>query len=145
MRSGFAHPAKGTTFRGFATTYYAKTHEWLKVDGASGTVGISEYAQEQLGEVVYAELPSTGTSFSMKDTCCTLESVKAVGEVYAPVDCEVEEVNEKLSDEPGLINSSPEDAGWLMKVKLSSDGKPDGMMDQAEYEEFLKTEEAAGH
>merc|ERR1711871_1015399 len=108
--------------------YYAKTHEYIKVEGdGMATMGISEYAQDQLGEVVYAELPSGGVTFSAKDTICTLESVKAVGEVYAPVDCEVVEGNEKLESEPGLVNKAPETDGWLVKLKFSGSGKPDGM------------------
>lgn len=124
--------------RGFST-FYAKSHEWLKVDGSEGVLGISDYAQDQLGEVVYAELPSPGATFSQKDTICTLESVKAVGEVYAPLDCEVVEVNTKLEEEPGLINKSPDADGWLMKVKFT--GKPeDAMLDKAAYDAFVKTE-----
>ncbi|CAJ1408506.1 unnamed protein product [Effrenium voratum] len=101
-------------------------------------MGISDFAQGQLGEVVYCELPEVGAKFSAKDTVCTLESVKAVGEVYAPVDCEVTEVNTKLNDEPALVNSSPEEDGWLMKVTFSGD--TGALMDKAAYDKHLESE-----
>merc|ERR1712032_1782002 len=91
-------------------------------DGSGDAVlGISDYAQGQLGEVVYCDLPSEGASFAAQETICTLESVKAVGEVYAPVECEVVAVNESLADEPALVNTSPLEDGWLVKVKYSGD------------------------
>merc|ERR1711870_211437 len=100
-----------------------------------GVLGISDFAQSQLGEVVYCDLPSEGASFAAQETICTLESVKAVGEVYAPVDCEVTAVNEALSDEPALVNSSPLEDGWLVKVKYTCD--LDGLMNQAEYDKHV--------
>merc|ERR1711994_972378 len=100
---------------------FTKSHEWLKVEGDVATMGISDFAQGQLGEVVYCDLPDEGATFSSKDTICTLESVKAVGEVYAPADCEVVEVNEKLHDEPALVNNAPEEDGWLIKFKITCD------------------------
>merc|ERR1712187_438226 len=109
-----------------------KTHEWLKVDGDAGAIGISDFAQSQLGEVVYADLPAEGTTIAEKETIVTLESVKAVGEVYAPADCEVVEVNGKLGDEPATVNSSPEADGWLVKVKFSGDLS--GLMDRPNYD-----------
>merc|ERR1711870_79361 len=95
-------------------------------------LGISDFAQSQLGEVVYCDLPSAGASFAAQESICTLESVKAVGEVYAPVDCEVSAVNEALSDEPALVNNSPLEDGWLVKLKCSGDASD--MMDAAAYE-----------
>merc|ERR1719160_1672964 len=104
--------------RNFSDIKFTKTHEWLREDGGAVYMGISKFAANALGEVVYADLPSEGATFDAKDTICTLESVKAVGEVYAPGECEVVEVNEKLSEEPALVNSSPETDGWLLKLKL---------------------------
>mmetsp|Transcript_62224 Transcript_62224/g.116457 ORF Transcript_62224/g.116457 Transcript_62224/m.116457 type:complete len:154 (+) Transcript_62224:52-513(+) len=125
-------------FRGFASVKYAPTHEWFKSEGGSGVLGISDFAQGQLGEVVYCELPEVGTKFTAKSTVCTLESVKAVGEVYAPVDCEITAVNEKLNDEPALVNSSPEEDGWLVKVTYTGD--TGALMDKAAYEKHLESE-----
>jgi len=118
---------------------YAETHEWLKVDDGSATMGISDFAQGQLGEVVYVDLPDVGATFSAKDTIVTLESVKAVGEVYAPADCEVVEVNEALAEEPALVNGEPMAGGWLVKVKLS--GEAD-LMDEAAYEKHVEASAA---
>mmetsp|Transcript_115590 Transcript_115590/g.181857 ORF Transcript_115590/g.181857 Transcript_115590/m.181857 type:complete len:155 (-) Transcript_115590:49-513(-) len=136
----WANPTCIASYRSFADTRFAKTHEWVKIgsDG-TGTLGISAFAANALGEVVYADLPSEGATFSSKETICTLESVKAVGEVYAPVDLEVLEVNEKLSEEPQLVNSSPEEDGWLLKVKVAGDVSP--MMDRAAYDKFAESSE----
>uniref|UniRef100_A0A7S1QHX5 Glycine cleavage system H protein n=1 Tax=Alexandrium catenella TaxID=2925 RepID=A0A7S1QHX5_ALECA len=118
---------------------FAKTHEWLRVEANNeGVLGISDFAQSQLGEVVYCDLPSEGASFKAKDTICTLESVKAVGEVYAPADCEVVAVNERLGDEPALVNSSPLSDGWLVKVKYTGDLAE--MMNEAAYEKYAEAE-----
>ncbi|CAE7453638.1 gcvH [Symbiodinium natans] len=125
-------------FRTFSSVKYAPTHEWFKSEGSNGVLGISEFAQSQLGEVVYCELPEVGTKFTAKSTVCTLESVKAVGEVYAPVDCEITAVNEKLNDEPALVNSSPEEDGWLIKVSYTGDTS--ALMDKAAYEKHLESE-----
>mmetsp|Transcript_54128 Transcript_54128/g.122128 ORF Transcript_54128/g.122128 Transcript_54128/m.122128 type:complete len:173 (-) Transcript_54128:202-720(-) len=128
----------GVLSRSFSVSF-AKTHEWLKVEAAGeGTLGISDFAQSQLGEVVYCDLPSEGASFKAKETICTLESVKAVGEVYAPADCEVVAVNERLGDEPALVNSSPLADGWLVKVKYTGDLAD--MMDEAAYEKLVEAE-----
>mmetsp|Transcript_68016 Transcript_68016/g.210661 ORF Transcript_68016/g.210661 Transcript_68016/m.210661 type:complete len:179 (-) Transcript_68016:167-703(-) len=131
-----------TFLRGFSAAgnlSFAKTHEWLRTEASGEAVlGISDFAQGQLGEVVYCDLPSEGASFKAKDTICTLESVKAVGEVYAPADCEIIAVNEKLSDEPALVNSSPLEDGWLVKVKCT--GAAADMMDQAAYEKHVEAE-----
>lgn len=141
LRSGLAAPtfaAPRFGLRCFSDLRFAPTHEWFKAEGNTATLGISDFAQGQLGEVVYVELPEVGATFSTKDTICTLESVKAVGEVYAPVDMEVTDINSKLSDEPATINSSPEDEGWLVKVKFSGDAS--SLMDRAAYEKHLESE-----
>merc|ERR1719231_1808909 len=124
--------------RYFSDVRFAETHEWVKSEGASATIGISDFAQGALGEVVYVELPEVGATFKAKETMCTLESVKAVGEVYAPPDLEVTEVNEKLGDEPAMVNSAPESDGWLVKVKYSGDAS--SLMDGAAYAKHLESE-----
>merc|ERR1719198_1565919 len=106
---------------------YTKTHEWLRADGDHYVMGISNFAANALGEVVYCDLPSEGATFDAKETLLTLESVKAVGEVYAPAGCEVVEVNSKLDEEPALVNSGAEGDGWLLKLKVDG-GLPDDMM-----------------
>merc|ERR1739845_158745 len=120
---------------------FAKSHEWLKVDGSTAVLGISDFAQGLLGEVVYCDLPPEGDTFSAQETIATLESVKAVGEVYAPVDCEVIEVNESLEEEPALVNSSALGDGWLVKVKF--DGDVAHLMDKAAYAKHLEQVEAS--
>jgi len=121
--------------------YYTKTHEWLKLEGDVGTIGISDYAQDELGEVVFADLPDEGKEFETKEVIVTLESVKAVGEVYAPGACEVLEVNTALNDEPALVNQKAMSDGWLVKVKYSGDTS--GLMDQAAYDAHVKAEKEA--
>mmetsp|Transcript_19275 Transcript_19275/g.30781 ORF Transcript_19275/g.30781 Transcript_19275/m.30781 type:complete len:160 (-) Transcript_19275:49-528(-) len=137
----FRQPSFG--FRAFAETRYMPTHEWFSFDGNEGTLGVSDFAQGALGEVVYCELPEVGATFKAKQTICTLESVKAVGEVYAPVDCEVLAVNEKLSDEPATVNSSPEGDGWLVKLKFT--GSTDSLMDVAAYKKHVESESKEEH
>eukprot|EP00442_Polarella_glacialis_P048501 CAMPEP_0115091456 /NCGR_PEP_ID=MMETSP0227-20121206/26121_1 /TAXON_ID=89957 /ORGANISM="Polarella glacialis, Strain CCMP 1383" /LENGTH=173 /DNA_ID=CAMNT_0002482967 /DNA_START=75 /DNA_END=596 /DNA_ORIENTATION=- len=127
------------SFRAFSEVRYCETHEWFKIESSdAATLGISDFAQGALGEVVYCELPEVGAKFKAKATICTLESVKAVGEVYAPVDCEVTAVNDKLSDEPALVNSSPQEDGWLVKVKYTGDVS--GLMDGAAYKKHMESE-----
>eukprot|EP00927_Polykrikos_kofoidii_P050569 TRINITY_DN44464_c0_g1_i1.p1 TRINITY_DN44464_c0_g1~~TRINITY_DN44464_c0_g1_i1.p1 ORF type:complete len:166 (+),score=27.74 TRINITY_DN44464_c0_g1_i1:65-562(+) len=124
--------------RGFSDTSFSKTHEWLRVDGDERVMGISDFAQTQLGEVVYCDLPNDGATFKAEETICTLESVKAVGEVYAPADCEVVAVNARLGDEPSLVNNEPEGDGWLLKLKITSE--PSGLMDRASYAKHCEAE-----
>merc|ERR1719384_1207576 len=124
--------------RSFADMKFAKTHEWMKVDGETAVLGISQFAQDQLGEVVYCDLPDEGATFSKKDTLCTLESVKAVGEVYAPADCEVVAVNETLGEEPATVNSSPEEDGWLVKIKFT--GEVSDLLDRTAYDAHVEAE-----
>ncbi len=116
-----------------ATTYYTEDHEWLRVEGDVATVGITDYAQEQLGDLVFVELPETGKSLSKGDTAVVVESVKAASDVYAPVDGEVTEANEALSADPALVNSAATGDGWLWKMKLSDTSQLDGLMDEAAY------------
>mmetsp|Transcript_968 Transcript_968/g.2787 ORF Transcript_968/g.2787 Transcript_968/m.2787 type:complete len:161 (-) Transcript_968:136-618(-) len=122
----------------FSDMKFVKTHEWVRSKDGVSILGITDFAQGALGEVVYCDLPEAGAKFKGKETICTLESVKAVGEVYAPADCEVVEVNEKLADVPATVNSSPEQDGWLIKVKFSGDLS--GLMDRAAYDKHVEAE-----
>jgi glycine cleavage system H protein len=115
------------------TTRYTEDHEYVRVEGQTGTVGISNYAQEQLGDIVFVELPAVGSSFKKGDEVAVVESVKAASEIYAPVSGKVIEVNDKLTDEPGIINADSANAGWLFKLELSDAGELDGLMDEAAY------------
>jgi len=119
---------------------YARSHEWIKIEGDSVLVGISHYAQDQLGEVVYVELPEVGTAFAVGDELGTLESVKAVSEFLAPVAGEVLEVNTRLEDEPNLVNDDSYGDGWLVKLSGSAEGEE--LLDAAGYKEFLEQESA---
>ena len=116
-----------------ATIYYTEDHEWLRVEGDVATVGITDYAQEQLGDIGFVEVPEAGKSLSKGDTAVVVESVKAASDVYAPVDGEVTEANETLSSEPALVNSAATGDGWLWKMKLSDTSQLDGLMDEAAY------------
>jgi len=119
---------------------YARSHEWIKAEGDSVVVGISHYAQDQLGEVVYVELPEVGAVFNVGDELGTLESVKAVSEFLAPVAGEVLEVNTRLEDEPNLVNDDSYGDGWLVKISGSTESEE--LLDAAGYEEFLEQESA---
>ena len=116
---------------------YSKDHEWVRVEGDVGTVGISGYAQEQLGDVVYVELPEVGRAVAQNEEAAVVESVKAASEVYAPVSGEVVEVNQALEDDPSLVNGDPTGEGWFLKLRLSAPGELDGLMDDAEYVEYV--------
>jgi len=117
--------------------YYSKDHEWLRVEGETGTVGITDHAQHSLGDVVYVELPKTGESFAAHDTFGSVESVKAVSELFLPVAGEVTEVNESLADEPEKVNTDPYGDGWMLRVKLSNRGEVDSLLSAAEYEDYI--------
>lgn len=121
------------------TTYYSKDHEWISVDGGVATVGITSYAQEQLGDVVYVELPEPGTELSQGDEAGVVESVKAASEVYAPIDGEVVEANEVLSEEPGKVNEDPEGAAWFLKMKVGNESQLSELMDEAGYKTFVES------
>ncbi len=115
---------------------YSQEHEWIRVDGDVATVGISDFAQSQLGDVVFVELPAVGTQVAKDAEAAVVESVKAASDVYAPVSGEVVEVNGALEGTPELVNQSPTGDGWFMKIRLSDPSELDGMMDEAAYAEF---------
>jgi glycine cleavage system H protein len=119
------------------STHYTKDHEWIRVDGDVATIGITAYAQEQLGDVVFVELPEVGKVVEAGAEAAVVESVKAASDVFAPVAGTVVEVNAALPDAPETVNSDPEGAGWFMKIKL--DGAPSGLMDRAAYDAYLAT------
>lgn len=118
-------------------TVYSDEHEWVRVENGNATIGITDYAQEQLGDVVYVELPEVGTTLAKGDQAAVVESVKAASEVYAAVSGEVLEVNEVLTDEPGKVNEDPQGAAWFIKMKLSDASEIDALMDEAAYKEFV--------
>src|SRR5260370_34520294 len=123
---------------------YAKSHEYVHVEGDIGTVGITDYAQKELGDVVFVELPQVGTQLEQGDELGSIESVKAVSELFAPVSGEVVEVNEALTDKPELVNTDPYGDGWMVRIRLSDPTEMDElMMNAEEYEEYIQTE--AGH
>jgi len=119
------------------SVYFTKEHEWIRVEGGTATVGISNHAQEQLGDIVFAEVPEAGRQLSKGQEAAVVESVKAASDVYAPVSGEVTEGNQAVADDPALVNNDPEGAGWFFKLKLSDPGELDGLMDEAAYREFL--------
>lgn len=121
------------------TTYYSKDHEWISVEQGVATVGITAYAQEQLGDVVFVELPEVGTQIAQGDEAGVVESVKAASEVYAPIDGEVVEVNEVLAEEPGKVNEDPEGTAWFLKMKVSNESQLSELLDAAAYKAFLET------
>ena len=122
-----------------ATIRYTKDHEWVKADGDTATVGITAYAAEQLGDVVYVELPELGRTLNKGDGAATVESVKAASDVYSPVSGEVVEINEALTDSPGDVNAAPEASGWFMKLRLSDRSELDGLLDDDGYRDYLGT------
>lgn len=115
---------------------YTEEHEWIRIDGDVGTVGISNFAQEQLGDVVFVELPDVGKSFKKGEEACVVESVKAASEIYAPVSGEIVEVNGALNDQPDLVNSDSTGQGWFIKIRLTDTSELDGLMDEAGYAAF---------
>ncbi|MEM8590218.1 MAG: glycine cleavage system protein GcvH [Pseudomonadota bacterium] len=117
---------------------FTEDHEWVRVDGEIGTVGISDYAQEQLGDVVFVELPDIGKTIAKGDEAAVVESVKAASEVYAPVEGEVAAVNEALNDNPGLINSDAQGDGWFLKIKLADASQLETLMDEAAYKTYVE-------
>lgn len=117
--------------------YFTDEHEWIDVDGDSATVGITDYAQGQLGDIVFVEVPDAGTSVSKGGDAAVVESVKAASDVYAPVSGTVTEGNAALSDDPALVNTDPEGAGWFFKLTLDDAGELDGLMDEAAYKAFV--------
>jgi len=120
--------------------HYSKDHEWVRVEGDLAVIGITDHAQEQLGDVVYVELPKPGESFAANESFGSVESVKAVSEVFTPVSGEVAEVNESLNDEPEKVNKDPYTDGWMIKMTMKSSGEVDSLLTAAEYEDFTKAE-----
>ena len=121
------------------TTRYTKDHEYIRLDGDTATVGITDYAQQQLGDVVYVELPSVGKAVAKGSEAAVVESVKAASEVYAPVSGEVVEVNSDLEASPGTVNEDPSGRGWFMKIRVKDQGELDGLMTEEQYQEFVKS------
>ncbi len=119
------------------TRYFTDEHEWIDVEGNSATVGITSYAQEQLGDIVFAEVPAVGAKLSKGGDAAVVESVKAASDVYAPVSGTVTEGNEALADDPSLVNSDPEGAGWFFKLDLDDLSELDGLMDANAYQAFV--------
>ena len=117
---------------------FTKDHEWVSLDGDIATVGITAYAQEQLGDVVFVEVPESGRQVAQGDDAAVVESVKAASEVYAPVSGEIVEGNEALSDNPALVNEAPDSEGWFFRLKLTNSDELDGLMDEAAYADHVK-------
>jgi glycine cleavage system H protein len=119
------------------TLYFTQDHEWIAVDGTTATVGITDFAQSQLGDIVFAEVPTAGTQVEKGKEAAVVESVKAASDVYAPVTGEVIEGNGALSDDPSLVNTAPESDGWFFKLTLADASELDGLMDEAGYKAFV--------
>jgi glycine cleavage system H protein len=120
-------------------TRYTKDHEWIRLDGAVALVGISDHAQEQLGDIVFVELPEVGKKLAKGEELAVVESVKAASEVFAPVAGEVVDVNQALSDSPGAVNEAAEGSGWIVKLKPANAADLEGLMDEGAYKAFLET------
>ena len=120
--------------------YYTKDHEWIRVDGETGTVGITDHAQQQLGDVVYVELPASGATYDAGGAFGSVESVKAVSELYLPLAGEVVEVNAALADSPELVNEDPHGDGWMVVMKIKDASELSGLMRAADYERYVKEE-----
>jgi glycine cleavage system H protein len=119
---------------------YTKDHEWVRVKGNEATVGITDHAQNQLGDVVYVELPKTGDKFEAAEPFGSVESVKAVSEVYMPLSGSVIEVNESLADSPDNVNTDPYGTGWMIRIKIDNPSEVDALLSAAEYEDYIKEE-----
>lgn len=117
--------------------YFTQDHEWIDVDGEVGTVGITDYAQGQLGDITYVDLPGAGTAVKKGDAPCVVDSVKAASDVYSPASGTVSESNAALEAEPELVNTDPESAGWLFRLTLSDPAELDGLMDKTAYDAFI--------
>ena len=119
--------------------YFTKDHEWIRVDGDTATIGISDHAQEALGDIVFAEVPEAGRRVSKGQEAAVVESVKAASDVYAPVSGEVTEGNPAIADDPAVINRDAEGEGWFFKLKLDNPGELDGLMNESAYRDWVKT------
>ena len=120
--------------------HYSKDHEWIRVEGNIGVVGITDHAQDALGDVVYVELPKAGDEFAAHESFGSVESVKAVSEIFTPVSGEITEANDSLQDEPEKVNQDPYGEGWMIKIKMKNPGEVDSLLTAAEYEDFTKAE-----
>ena len=120
--------------------HYSKDHEWVRVDGDVAVIGITDYAQNSLGDVVYVELPKAGDEFAASEPFGSVESVKAVSEVFTPIAGVIAQINESLADEPETVNSDPYGSGWMIRLKMSNPGEVDSLLTAAEYEDFTKAE-----
>lgn len=120
---------------------YSKDHEWVMVDGETATIGITDYAQHSLGDVVYIDMPRVGDKFGTHEAFGSVESVKAVSEIFTPVAGEVVEVNDGVNDTPEAVNNDPYEAGWMIKLKLENPGEADALMSSVEYEEYVAAAE----
>ena len=120
--------------------HYSKDHEWVRVDGGEAVIGITDYAQNSLGDVVYVELPKTGEEFAAHQSFGSVESVKAVSEVFTPVAGEITKINESLAEEPEKVNTDPYGDGWMIRIRMSSPEDVDSLLTAAEYEDFTKAE-----
>ena len=121
------------------TVYFTREHEWIRVEGDTATVGISNHAQEALGDIVFVEVPETGRKLNKGQEAAVVESVKAASDVYSPAGGEVVEGNQAVADDPALINRDPEGDGWFFKIKLDNPGEGEGLMDEASYREWVAT------
>lgn len=117
--------------------YFSEEHEWIEVDGDSATIGITDYAQGQLGDIVFVEVPAAGTQLAKGKEAAVVESVKAASDVYSPVSGTVTEGNAALEDDPALVNTAPESGGWFFKLTIADKGELDGLMDEAAYKDFV--------
>ena len=117
--------------------YFTEDHEWIEVDGGTATIGITDYAQGQLGDIVFVEVPAAGTTLVKGKEAAVVESVKAASDVFAPVSGTVTEGNAALEDDPALVNTSPESDGWFFKLTIADEGELDGLMDEAAYKDFV--------
>ena len=122
-----------------STLRFTDDHEWIRMDGDVATVGITDYAQEQLGDVVFVELPEAGKALEKGKEAAVVESVKAASEIFAPLDGEVVEANDALTDDPSKVNGDPQGVGWFFKMTLSDPGQLEGLMDEAAYKAFVET------
>ncbi len=120
------------------TVKYSKDHEWIRIENGEGVVGITDYAQAQLGDVVFVDLPEIGAGLKTGAEAAVVESVKAASEIYAPVSGAVTAVNESLNDDPSLVNDSAEDAGWFFRMTIADASEPDGLMDRDAYLEYVE-------
>ena len=118
--------------------YFTREHEWLRLEGRIGTVGITAYAVEQLGDITFVELPKQGKEVSKADVLCAIESVKAASDIYAPLSGRVTEVNSALDDQPEIVNRSPEEEGWMARMELADPDEVKGLMTRPEYEDYLR-------